>query len=56
MSNNTQSTTAAKNVIHAELLFTGCGELGCKEKTREDLWFAEQEYKLLQALKKKQAS
>ena len=55
MSESKTSKQESRNVVHAEMLFTGCGELGCKEKTREDLWFAEQQYKLLQEMKKRKA-
>lgn len=45
--------TEAPSTIHAESLCSGCGALGCKPKTLEDLWFAEQDHKLVEQLKKK---
>lgn len=48
----TTAATKREPTIHAEMMF-GCGALGCKEKTMEDLWFAERDHNLLENLKKK---
>ncbi len=48
------SVSERDSTVHAELLCCGCGELGCKAKSMEDLWFAERDHQKLVELKSKE--